>query len=251
MPDAQNYNLDYRPESYWDDPRAAYANVKGEVRRRKIQQAELLGQLESLPPLIFADDLPEEIRHWQSSIAHELTAGEYLPDYQPGEIEIARVLLRSVNADVIAVRACAVVHAGQRRIRYCIVDEDGCGPRYEPGIAESAEPLTFGELIHLLDRTKLYDGKHFIGYGLVTWFRDWTFCPGAPPDLYIDKERAELNPRLKPKGDPASFKDYTSVSSMFYPELGAWYAEVADEWLIRRRKELGLKDDDEAARQSA
>ncbi len=30
---------------------------------------------------------------------------EYLPDYLPGEVEIARVSLRSVTADMIALRA--------------------------------------------------------------------------------------------------------------------------------------------------
>ena len=45
--------------------------------------------------------------------------GEYLPDADDGEVEIARVALRSVMADVMSVRACLE----EDGIRYRIVDE--------------------------------------------------------------------------------------------------------------------------------
>jgi hypothetical protein len=90
MPDARKYYLDYRPHTYWGTPAARFANVKGEQRRQAIQRAITSGQLEEVPAELQADVLSPELRDAVGRIHPSLMGGEYLPDYLPGEVEIAR-----------------------------------------------------------------------------------------------------------------------------------------------------------------
>ena len=102
----------FRPASYWDPAGPAQADhlAKGE-----------------LPP------------SWMD--------GEYLPDYLPGEVEIARIVLESVTQDVVSIRARR--RGSVRRIVYRVVDQFGSEFDFSP--RSSRRPLSHGRLARLID----------------------------------------------------------------------------------------------------
>lgn len=126
---------------------------------------------------------------------------EFLPDKHPNEVEIACISLASVTGDVIAVTA----RRRGGRIVYQIVDEYGTRFHFNP--KSSTQPLSMGELVALIDgATGHLDGAT----GLTSAYRDYNaaFC------------------------DPERLVDFVIVTSEFYPELQAYYAEEAREWLV-------------------
>ena len=135
--------------------------------------------------------------------------GEYLPDLISNEVEIARITMQSTTMDVISIRARRTKH----RIIYRVVDE------YEPEFWErqysltkrtSVRPLSFGELIRLIDNA--CDGGLVGAYRVANY--DWDH--DEPDDYY----------------------DFETASSTFYPELKGWYDQLNMEWLEREREAL-------------
>jgi hypothetical protein len=53
-------DMNFRPDSYWDED-ALLANVKGDFRRRQILLASDNGEVDEIPPPIFADTLPVHV----------------------------------------------------------------------------------------------------------------------------------------------------------------------------------------------
>ena len=74
-------------------------------------------------------------------------AGEYLPDYLPGEVEVARLVLETVTHDVVSIRARR--RGSERRIVYRVVDEFESEFDFSP--RSSRQPLSHGELARLID----------------------------------------------------------------------------------------------------
>jgi len=98
---------DFRPRSYWDplDLRQLVANIKGAERKKRALALLKQGRLEEANDFILADTLSEEDREMAGRIHPAFMGGEYLPDYRPGEVEIARVTVASMLEDVTSVRA--------------------------------------------------------------------------------------------------------------------------------------------------
>jgi hypothetical protein len=221
MPNAPTYPLDIGPSSYWDltNPVAAIiGNVKGDLRRTMIadvlapdEQGEhyrsLLGDLDS--------DLFDETRHSPlEQIDPRWMGGEYLPDYLPGEVEIARLVLESTTRDVYSVRARRSARPAAR-IRYRMVDEYAGVWRVRPRLSDL--PLTMGELVEMIDGATA-DGA------------DWTDLTDALRDGTLDGS-----------GDVDDAARFVSVSSYHYPALGAYYAHKAARWAARQRQRSASK----------
>jgi hypothetical protein len=105
MPDQQKYNMSYRPRSYWKPSTLSEhygATVKGEMRRSIAKREAESG---TLPDLILKHSLSESERQATGQLHPWAMGGEYLPDLAKNEVEIARVVLKSVTMDVISVRA--------------------------------------------------------------------------------------------------------------------------------------------------
>lgn len=223
MPNATRYDLDFRPATYWEtaDPLTALLiNVKGTRRREMIRDiasgeaarwiAELVRQgavpsdhgaaltraFTEVDPDFLVESLPHDRRIALGWIHPSFMGGEYLPDYLPGEVEIARVELASVTADVTSFRA----RRRGKRILYRIVDE------YATAFAfprrSSVRPLTMGQFIALINGTSYADEdpKWFVR-GFTSGLREGVESP-----------------------------DFVRVSSDFYPRLADWYADEALEW---------------------
>jgi hypothetical protein len=166
MTKRKKIDMNFRPDSYWDED-ALLANVKGEFRRRQILQAINDGEVDEIPPPILADSLPEHLRDFTGSIHPMLMGGEYLPDYENSEVEIARVALDSTTCDVISVRA----RPEGKRIRYRVVDEYSSD--YVLEFDQSNKPLTLRKLIQLMDTV---ESVEFESQGLVD--HHWDYLAG-------------------------------------------------------------------------
>ena len=202
--------IDYtqRPQSYWDDSSVLHAtlrNVKGENRRRLIRDFHSLEQLDQVKPDLAKDSLTTPERESLGRIHPTFLGGEYLPDYQATETEIARIVLDSTLRDVISLRARRTKTG---LLRYSIVDE------YE-GIflypkLPSRDPLTLDQIVDWIDQTRI-EGNSDDGYGLGLIFTVSNFTEGE------DAHRLE---------------NFTTVESDLYPELAQHYAHLSSEWAI-------------------
>jgi hypothetical protein len=200
MPKLNGYDLSYRPHSYWgpQDLETHYgARAKGELRR---EAGLALLEAEIADEGILASSLPSDERAAVGAVHPWLMGGEYLPDYQSKEVEIARVTMTSTTMDVISVRA----RHTKQRIKYRIVDEyaDLWGDdHYVMRPATSTRTLTLKQVIDVIDLNDLVNGP-----------RDANYDGGCACD-------------------PEEIFDFCTVSSAFYPELSHWFDCANDEWL--------------------
>ena len=200
--DVWGYDLDFRPDGYWEpaDPvSAVVANIKGVHRRLAaidFLTGEAPGYMGEIDACLLDDELDAATRDRVRRVAPEWERGEDLPAYLPGEVEIARVVAMNRYPDVCSLRARRV-HAA---IHYRMVDEDG--GRWRLACGTTRRPLSMRGLIHLLDSAcELGDGEGMRDLGLFEWLRAKRGMLGA--------------------GD-------VRVSSVFYPQLEAWYAASAE-----------------------
>ncbi len=193
----------FRPAGYWDpaDPRTAVLqNIKGQ-NRRTIVARHLEGdavQEAELHSTFLADELEQQDRAVLGAIHPSWMGGEYLPDYLPGEVEIARIVLASVTQDVVSIRARR--RGRDRRIQYRVLDEYDSDFRFLP--RSSRRPLTLEELIGLIETVQNDDaaaeGRSFIA-NVIHYNAD------------------------SPLERLAAF---VTVESLFYPGLGAHFRDV-------------------------
>jgi hypothetical protein len=214
-------NYDFRPESYWaaaNNPlEAALRNVKGRNRREMIRDYHQAGILEQLHENLLADTLDDERRVSLGQIHPSFMGGEYLPNYHRSEVEIARIELESTTCDVISLRARPV----GSRIKYRLVDE------YESEFRlpqrTSSRPFSLSELIRFLDSVEQ------IGNGEPSWSQfgfvlSWNQC------------------NLECGADLETLRDFTRVSSDYYPDLASHYAQAIEEWYEARLAELSAEE---------
>lgn len=95
MPDASDYDLEFRPESYFD------------IKHNESKCA------------LFPEALTEPERQFMRSVPPKLMGREYLPDLGDQEVEIAKVVLGSTTGDVFSIWA----EAKDDLLRYRIVSE--------------------------------------------------------------------------------------------------------------------------------
>jgi len=145
---------------------------------------------------VSASALSEDERQaWGAAMPINM-GGEYLPDLEDGEVEIARVVVESVMLDVSSVRA----REDGDIIRYRVVDEQNSTFEFSP--TESSEPFSLGEVVELIDSAtseSLGEG------GLVLGFAEFWVESGVDPD--------ELG-------------DMAYVWSAFYPGLTGLYRDA-------------------------
>jgi hypothetical protein len=215
-------DLNFRPAHYadFDDPVAVALNgIKGQMRREMVRDmltAE--GEKRDVYDVVLGP-IDEEVLGERASEAFMSTmnqaygpswmGGEYLPDLDGREVEIARVVLASVLMDVFSVRARLVDGA----YHYSMVDEYSTEFFLTQGASE--QPLTLAELVGLLDTAvgqDLQEGGHRFVEGW--WWQQWEY--GYPPE---------------------ECTAFAWVESEQYPELGAYYQERARQWRIERERE--------------
>ena len=191
------------PASYWDDPdplSAVLRNVTGENRRQMITDFWKSGQLEELSPELLCDEPDRGTVTRLGGIHPSFLGGEFLPPCLPGEVEIARICLRSTTSDVISLRARPVLSGIAYRI------EDEYRGKFTLPIAVSERPLTLAEIITQFEEGHLEQ-------------LDW---PGGLALGYnnMNVEFSELE-RLR---------HFTRITSRIYRQLEDHFEHVFDEW---------------------
>ena len=197
-------DLDFRPESYWPEDSVRLAilgNIQGEARRQLLERALETGDGDFPPEGLLRPVLEPGLRDLLGKIHPSFMGGEYLPDYLPEEVEIARVAMNSTTGDVISIRA-SLEEDG--RLHYRVVDE--YDREFRLPIEVSDLPLNYREMIQLIDRAEWDDT------GLVLPFLELNY-------EYDDAER---------------LRDFIWVSSDFYPDLASHYRGVSDAFLDSR-----------------
>lgn len=203
-------------DSYWDlpDPVAAtLVNIKGQ-RRREYLRDVLTGELpepnSDWTEIVRLPALPSRFRRVAASWHSTWVGGEKLPDYLPGEVEIARIVACNDRLDVISIRARRESRGTLRRRDhwvYRMVDEHGGVFQVTP--ASSVQPLTREALQSLVDSASTDS------------------CPadGRP---FLDRLRGNMHPD---EGEA-----FYLVESLQFPCLGDYFADQARNWAARRRR---------------
>jgi hypothetical protein len=151
MPQPQDakIDLDFRPPPYFWPlglDRHLLARVKGTKRKAGLKRLIDAGRMDEVPEFLAESSLSEQDRRAIGLIHPSFMGGEYLPDIETKEVEIARIAIRSTTGDVTSVYA----RRGAGRIRYRVVDEYegetliGCTKR------TSTKPLTLGAVYRLI-----------------------------------------------------------------------------------------------------
>lgn len=216
MPDHSQYELDYRPQSYWvfeDHAQRALATVKGALRRETA--ALFLGSDPSAPidPKLLDQSMTPAERYELFRLDPAAASGEFLPDLEPFEVEIARVHYNSTLSDVVSVRAKWL----DGRIIYGVLDdfEEG-GQSYKTwSPSHSDEPLNMAELIQLMDTASRQPHGDPEG-----WF---TGLVQGPCRYQYYSESFERVPNFQ------KVRGFAHASSAFYPDLSSWYEDVDEE----------------------
>lgn len=227
MPEDSDFNLDYRPSSYWDPEfylDALGVDIKGKHRRKLTEDILRSGDLERLEEWMLQESLPDEDREALARIHPDLMGGEYLPDLEEGEVEVARIELKSTTGDVITLRA----HAEGETIHYRIVDEYEGEITYSFEPQTSERPLSMRELIQLLDGIDVTNAT-FDGI-IIDWI-EWSWGTGYQENAY-----PEFGIESGPK-DPDEYAQMVKVHSGYYPELRAYYQARTGEWAEQKKAE--------------
>ena len=187
-------DLAYRPSSYfWPITHETHliAAIKGERRRNIVRAAFDAGVVTPLDEHYAAPALHEQDRRALGRLHPSFMGGEYLPNRQETEVEIARINIRSTLSDVTSLYA----KAGRTRIYYRVVDEYNGDTLSQKRTRTSKQPLTLGKLLDF-----------FLG----AWRLD---------------EVLEMN-ELDREGAQA----FTQPSSEFYPEFSRAIRARIDSW---------------------
>lgn len=145
-------NLDYRPASYfWPHGLATHllARVKGAERKAALRALIDAGRIDDVPELLAKSALSDAERQAIGRIHPALMGGEYLPNLQDTEIEIARISIQSVTSDVTSVYA----RRGEGCIHYRVVDEYEGDTLSGERERTTTQPLTLGELVDYFTAT--------------------------------------------------------------------------------------------------
>jgi hypothetical protein len=217
MPNRSNYDLSFQPKTYWD-LRDVLTNVEakipGKVRKELIKHALQNG--ETVPSEYLKSSLSADLKQSIGSIDPSFLGGEFLPELGEDDVIIASINLKSTTSDVIAV----IARLTDKGIEYRVEDEymdsypEG-EEHYKVQPNFSKEPLSFKELINLIDNARE-------GGGLIDCAKN--YYPEEPEEQY----------------------DFATAESAFYPQLRDWYDESNNEWLedkleLKRQKEQDKK----------
>ena len=193
--DVKGVDLSFRPSSRLfplTAEKLLLSRVKGTQRRESLTAAIEQDRLSDLNPFFTQTSLSAEDRRSRAAIHPSFMGGEYLPDFEEGELEVARLSLRSVTADVISIRLRRTEDGFVYRIVDEYMDQYPNGLLGEPTTIVVDQPLTM---------------KDF-GAFVVQVSRMDHWCD---PESFDTEEEAQ---------------DFVVATSEFYPEFGAYIAEA-------------------------
>ena len=141
---SDDLDLDFRPKSYFRPEKLEkylLSKVKGAVLRKKLKALFDEGRHHEVRDLVGDAAFSVADRKALESFHPMFMGGNYLPDTEDGEVEIARISIQSTTFDVTSVYAKPVDGV----IHYRVVDEYGGDTLQEPSEAITLAPMTLGE----------------------------------------------------------------------------------------------------------
>lgn len=215
----KKFDLDFRPHSYWG-PRNLTAHllssIKGEERRKFVKSfIDKYGE-ENLPNIsLTKDKLTDNERNLIGRLHPHYMGGEYLPDTNDDEVEIARLTMLSVTQDVISFRA----KKRKDKIIYSIVDE--YETEFEHSIKTRKKPLSFKELLKFIDEAW--------GSG----YSDYPSVFGGARQFNYEESG----------DDPEEHWNFETIDSSYYNQLYEWYNIQNWIWLIKEKIKIIEQDE--------
>ena len=198
-------DLAYRPESYFwakDSNIKLSSDIKGAERKALYERAIRSGDIALANSLITNPDLSSDARASLGRMHPNFMGGEYLPDREDEEVEIARITIASTTQDVTSLYA----RRGKNRIYYRVVDEYG-GDTLNNPTRTSTKPLTLKQLTEF-------------------FFESWNL---------IDCFDCNFESDGYPRDQVHSF--IVDASSNFYAEFGSYVHFLINEWLDSKESE--------------
>ena len=206
--------LDVRPSSYiadWHPSAAILQNIVGDARRAMVRrhlQSELPNWGDPIDGRCLDAHLAPRLREaFVAADPFTHAPGEFLPPYRRGEVELARIIVRTAPTIIYALRARQLTAKGRRRYR--MVDEHGTS--FTLKRTSSKHCLSFGEIVHLLDSAQphtLDPLKWPLPESIMLW--------GMGVSIFESQR----------------IHGFVSVQSEVYPTLGAFYARRLHGWLM-------------------
>jgi hypothetical protein len=216
-------NQSYRPATYWPaslTPEQLLSRIRGQRRQQIARELYENSGFTALNEFLVKEGLAEDERAAWGAVGPWNMGGEYLPELDAGEVEIARISMASTTSDQISVRA----RQQDGSIRYRIVGEyeEEEGMRLIMPFDTSEQPLTLGRLMELIDGACIPGDVYSGGVFTSSWEMTREFST-----------------------DEDEIVNFLSLSSPFYPEIDACYRELAENWLQERRLEEGYDLEEE------
>lgn len=198
----------FRPKTYWGVLESVVSLIKGEKRRRRVIELLAAGRPEAIDEVLLGAELPKELAVLLRAIEPSWLCGEDLPNLEPGEVETARVVLRSHRTRVISVRARRLPN----RVEFRAVDDEGSVLAVPPLLGAVMQPLTKQDLLSLIDGIR----------------------PAGVPLHEPGIVHATLLRHLA-EGEPAdSVAQRVEADSLFYPGLRESHAAIVGAWCASR-----------------
>ena len=138
-------DLEFRPKSYFGPQHLEeylISQVKGAVVRGELEELMADGRLDELRSLLGKEGLPTPALRALGAVHSMFMGGNYLPDTEEGEVEIARIEIASTTFDV----TCLYARQQEGRIRYRVVDEYDGDTLTGPTETISNSPLSLTEM---------------------------------------------------------------------------------------------------------
>jgi len=213
-------DYEYRPRNYFFPMLATkylLSTIKGTERRREVERLIDEGKEQEIEDWMAHSALEDSTRKLIGSFHPALLGGEYLPDLEVGEVEIARLELASTTGDVVSVRA----RQSKGRTYYRLTDEyhDDRTCAFKVSPFWSVKPLSLLQLINLIETAT--DKEHGeISFGL----------------SFLDESYRQFD------FDLDICRKFLSVTSEFYPDLQGYYIQAIDSWYQQCLSELDDED---------
>jgi len=200
---SEKINLEYRPNNYFwacDSGILLSSEIKGAKRKSLYELSVFDEDSVKYDELLFKPSLNDDERKDIGRLNPSYLGGEFIPDKNINEIEIARITINSVTSDVTSVFASRK----DDKIYYRVVDEYDGETLIEETETESTLPMTLEELTNFF---------------LTTW----------PLMEVLEMNFEAIN------YDYYEVKMFVhDASSSFYPEFGRLVDLRIDEWLTSK-----------------
>jgi hypothetical protein len=145
----EGIDLNFRPKSYIGPRRLEQyliSKVKGAVVKARLEALSKEGRHDEVASLLGDEGISDADIKALEGVHPMFMGGNYLPDAEDGEVEIARIEIASTTFDV----TCVFAKPEKGLIRYHVVDEYDGDTLSGPSEMTSNKPLTLGELTDFL-----------------------------------------------------------------------------------------------------